>query len=112
MYQILSKHIIDYASGLTLYIGKGYYDPYNGIHDDQYINTWYASGSNIIMSKRLVNCILNNKNKIDYWVVDDVAFGYYIKNYQPEINNIRKLMKEKDLKTPHKQSKMFQKQFY
>ena len=53
--------------------------------------------------------ISNNTNKNQFISPKNSKF---FGNYQPEIINIRKLLKEKDQKTPHKQSKMFQKQFY
>jgi hypothetical protein len=76
---------IHYASGLLLFISDSYEDINYGVIKNIYSNTHYASGTNIILSKKLVNKILLKKNNIDYNVIDDVSIGYFIKNNFPDI---------------------------
>lgn len=81
----LNKKPIDYASGLVMYIDELYRDPHSGIINNRYSNTYYASGTNIILSKKLFNQILLKKNNIDYNIIDDVSIGVFIKQFFPNI---------------------------
>ena len=81
----LNKNNIDYGGGTVLYIDEYYLDPSSGINDNRYVNTFYASGTSIVLSKNLVNQILLKKEFIDYNVIDDVAIGFLIKNYFSDI---------------------------
>jgi len=76
---------IDYAGGVNLYINDSYRDIYNGIIDDRYKNTYYGSGTSIILSKKIFTHILTNKQYIDYNVIDDVSIGFLIKKILPDI---------------------------
>jgi len=49
------------------------------------IKLYYVSGTNIILSKKIVNRILKNKNNINYNLIDDVAIGLLIRDYMPDI---------------------------
>jgi hypothetical protein len=51
----------------------------------------FASGTNIIMSKDIVEKIIRNKNHLEYDTVDDVSIGNYIRNYLPVVYNDLKL---------------------
>lgn len=81
----LTNNNIDYGTGLLLYINKSYINIYYGITSNIYANTYYASGTSIILSKKVVNYILLKKKYIDYNVIDDVAIGFFIKKYLPDI---------------------------
>jgi len=55
-----------------------------GITDKSLFGTTFASGISIIMSHDVCKHMLQNKDKLRYDIVDDVAIGVYMKNYQPE----------------------------
>jgi hypothetical protein len=72
---------IDYGgSWLNNNIRKGYRDPLSGINDDRYDGLDYISGTGIVLSRKAVINLLENKNKIDYTVVDDVSIGTFFQN--------------------------------
>jgi hypothetical protein len=60
-------------------------DPKAGIHDTILLGTTVASGTNIILSTAIVDSILQNQDKIDYTIIDDVAIGVFMKNHKPDI---------------------------
>lgn len=68
-----------------MYIDELYRDPHSGIINNRYSNTYFASGTNIILSKKLFNQILLKKNYIDYNIIDDVSIGVFIKQFFPNI---------------------------
>ena len=68
-----------------MYIDELYKDPHSGIIDNRYSNTYYASGTNIILSKKLFNQILLKKNYINYNIIDDISIGVFIKLFFPNI---------------------------
>lgn len=80
----LSKHPVDYGSGRTMTISKGWKDEMGGIRDDRYEGVPYASGTSIIISNELFMKMLENIDLIDYNVIDDVAIGDFIKRYYPQ----------------------------
>lgn len=48
---------------------------------DKHKNTFSGSGTGIIMSADVLRDLLSNKEKLDYSVVDDVAIGVYMSEY-------------------------------
>jgi hypothetical protein len=56
-----------------------------GVIDTNLIGLNYVSGTNIILSNKIVNRILENKNNINYDIIDDVAIGLLIRDYMPDI---------------------------
>jgi hypothetical protein len=52
-----------------------------------YNNINFASGSGFFLSKDLFNLILNNKDKLNYELYDDVSVGDFLKNINIEIIN-------------------------
>lgn len=61
-----------------------------GIIDTNLIGLNYVSGTNIILSNKTVNRILENtcqctQNNINYDLIDDVAIGLLIRDYMPDI---------------------------
>jgi hypothetical protein len=86
-FNLLTKYLehnqIDYGGGLklSLYeISQSY-----GIKDSTYFGTEYASGTSIIISKKLLSNIINNKNKIKYNFIDDVALGLFVSENKNDI---------------------------
>ncbi len=52
-------------------------DVQSGITDKSLFGTIYPSGTGIILSNKSVNLLLNNKDKINYNIIDDVAIGSF-----------------------------------
>ena len=69
----LKYNKFDYGGGLKMLIHS--IEKTYGIVDNSYFGKEYASGTSIIISKEIVNEIINNQNKINYTVIDDVAIG-------------------------------------
>lgn len=69
----LTINWLDYKAGIT---GKIYY------------GTRFITGTSIILSKDFATELVNNKHKLNYNLVDDVAIGYYFTMYYKEIVNI------------------------
>ena len=65
----------------------------SGITDSSFFGTIFASGTSIIISKNVVENILNNKSKLNHNVLDDVAIGIYINKYMPEAIHIHEDLK-------------------
>lgn len=71
---------IDYGGSWKMtHLRKGFRDPGNGITNDRYDGLDFISGTGIILSKRAVDTLLKNKDKIDYSVIDDVSIGQFFK---------------------------------
>lgn len=78
-----------YTSGNILKLE--WLDNTSNIIDNRYFGTLYCSGTNIIFSYDVISHMINNKDKINYDVIDDISFGLYIKNNLPSIlDNINK----------------------
>lgn len=56
-----------------------------GIVDRTWFGTLFASGTSIIMTKQCLKFIINNKNKLRYDIIDDVAIGILIREYAQDI---------------------------
>ena len=56
----------------------------SGINKGIYNGTRYAHGTCIIMSIDIVNNMIENRDKIDESIVDDVTFALYLKEYNKE----------------------------
>jgi len=54
-----------------------------GIKNKSLYGTLFASGTSIIMSNDVVKFMVNNKSKIRYDIVDDVAIGVFMTKYLP-----------------------------
>jgi len=69
----LSGEKIDYAGGSvrSLTMSDGY-----GVKEE-HVGTIYSSGTSIILSRDVVNEILQTKEQIQYSVIDDVAIGLW-----------------------------------
>lgn len=80
------NNTITYGGSTINYINKGYRDPGGGIVNDKYAGTSYASGTGIIFSKDFFNDFMKVIDNIDYSVIDDVAIGFLIHTYFPNIN--------------------------
>jgi len=58
-------------------------DPNGGIVDKTYFGLKFVTGTSIILSKKLIKKILENKHKINYNIIDDVAIGLLIRDHIP-----------------------------
>jgi hypothetical protein len=73
----------------NIYTGGGFYwnlqwlDEKSGIIDKLLWGTEFIGGTSITLSNDVVKCLLNNKNKLRFDIVDDVAIGLFIKSYCP-----------------------------
>jgi hypothetical protein len=57
--------------------------PDYGIVDEKYFGLNFVSGLCIILSKKIVNKILENRANLNYNIIDDVAIGILIRDYIP-----------------------------
>ena len=80
----LINNPIEYGGG-GRYVLQGIDIP-AGITDTTYFGTEYASGTSIVISKKILNDFIINKNKFNYDIVDDVAFGLIIDKHLKYIN--------------------------
>ena len=81
--ELLTEDPIDYGGGWKLGFGKDWRDPYNGIHDSQYADIPYPSGTSMIFSREFFDKIMGKIDRIDEDVVDDVAIGKLVSIYLP-----------------------------
>jgi hypothetical protein len=72
----LENNKFDYGGGLKMIVHS--IEKTYGVVDKTYFGKEYASGTSIIVSKEMTGKIINNQNKINYTVIDDVAFGILI----------------------------------
>lgn len=78
-----------YTSGI---LNKINIDSYCGITPFKFLlynclDTYYASGTSIIMSYDVCKYIIDNKHLLKYDLIDDVAIGLFIKTYLKEAYN-------------------------
>ena len=72
----LKQNYTDYGGGLKLSLYK--IETSYGITDSTHFGTEYASGTSIIISRKVLSNIINNIDKIRYNYIDDVALGIFI----------------------------------
>lgn len=82
-FKLLDKFLnsldIEYGGG-TLYCLHSYLPMYGTI-DEKYLNTNYIQGNAIIFNRNTFNLIESNREKLlEYNVIDDVAFGIFLKD--------------------------------
>jgi hypothetical protein len=75
----LINNNIEYGGGNLMELQ--WLDPIFGIKDNTWFGTKFAQGTSIIFSKNVLSIILDNIDKIDFNIIDDVAFGIFIKKY-------------------------------
>jgi hypothetical protein len=56
-------------------------DPACGIYDDRYNGERYIAGTGITLSREMVHLIVNNQNKINLSVIDDLGIGLFYKQF-------------------------------
>ena len=67
-----------------------------GIVNEKYWGTDYVMGNAIIFNRNIFNLIESNKDEIlSYNVIDDVAFGVFLKNKIKNITHINSNSEEK-----------------
>jgi len=78
----LEKYVMNLNLNKNYYIGPvnnlQWFDHQCGIIDNTYFGTEYCVGSFILMNKGLVINILENKDKLNYNLVDDLSIGVYV----------------------------------
>jgi len=83
-----------YTGGLILNLK--WLDRPSGVVDNSFFGTNFATGTFIILSLDIAKHITQNQNNINYSIIDDVAFGLYVKKYFIEAyENINKYRIEK-----------------
>ena len=82
----LKKRPVDYAGGKVLNLQ--WLDPRSGVVDDLWHGTKYASGTCIILSKKMFMSIVKHKAKLRKEFIDDLAIGIYIREYHPYIQPV------------------------
>lgn len=66
---------INYLGGFVWLLN--WIDPVNGIVDDKYFGTRYASGTLALFSKECIKKIIRYRHFIDYSICEDLAFGVF-----------------------------------
>ena len=80
-----------YTGGRMLYLE--WTDKECGINDEKHFGTPFVQGCFIIMSMDVVNQLLQNLNKLDFTIIDDVSIAIFIKKYTSiDDNKIRENM--------------------
>jgi len=59
-----------------------------GIIDTKYYNSYYAAGTNIILSKKGYKLLLDNVHLIDFSIIDDLSIGVLFKTLNINYTNI------------------------
>jgi hypothetical protein len=88
-----------YRTNSSSYVDKSIlFDKLSKITDDNFyagvngvsngIN--FASGAGFVLTKNLVNLILNNKQLFDYELIDDVAVGNLLNKFEVPVHNMRR----------------------
>jgi len=53
--------------------------------------TYFASGAGFLLSKQMCQLLINNKDKLQYNIIDDVALGYFFTNNKIPITPLMRL---------------------
>jgi len=77
--EFLEKTPIEYGGGHLLTLS--WIDRASGINDQKYWDTQYASGTSIIMSRNSVRLFIDNIDRVDKLIIDDVCIGVFFKQY-------------------------------
>jgi hypothetical protein len=84
-FDLLSNKLSSYFNK-SIYTGGlleklNWYDYQGGIINNKYFGTNFIQGTCIIFTPNIIKFIINNKNLLDYSIVDDVALAILLKNY-------------------------------
>jgi len=74
--------------GSTFILCLQWLDINAGIIDNKHFNTYFASGTNIILSKNGYKLLLDNVHLIDLSIIDDVSIGVLFKTLNINYTNI------------------------
>jgi hypothetical protein len=74
----LSKKPIEYGGGLINTLQN--IDKSGGIVDETYFGLKYVSGTAIVFSKKTLKQMIENKDKLNYKLIDDVAIGLLMRD--------------------------------
>lgn len=81
----LQSHCVKYGGATLLQLQ--WLDPPSGIIDKKYWNTYFIRGNAIIFDREIFDLIESNKDEIlGYNIVDDVAFGVFLKHKITDIS--------------------------
>jgi hypothetical protein len=81
--QELKKQPIDYGNGLIIDMESYDIDTIDGVK--KFKNVKYASGTSIIMSKRVIKQMVKKNKWINEKIIDDAAIGMFIQKHLPGI---------------------------
>lgn len=80
----LNECTLDYAAGLVFSLC--WTCPEDGLIDDRFFGYTFGSGTSIVFSKKIVDSILLNRDDLFFNIIDDVAFGIFMRMKFPEIS--------------------------
>ena len=83
----LTKKPMEYGGGLINNLQN--LDENAGIKNQTYFGLKYVSGTSIIMSKKTLKTMIENKDKIDYKILDDVSIGLLMRFLKKEPSLIK-----------------------
>ena len=90
----LKNNNVEYGGSILLHLE--WLDHIMGIVNEKYWGTDYVMGNAIIFNRNIFNLIESNKDEIlSYNVIDDVAFGVFLKNKIKNITHINSNSEEK-----------------
>lgn len=62
-----------------------YIDEASGVFDDTWFGTYFMSGTSMIFDKECFRHLVENKDKIRYNFIDDLAIGFFIKEHRSDL---------------------------
>jgi hypothetical protein len=81
-FKLLDKNLtikpVEYSGGKIYNLN--WLDEKGGIIDKTYFGLQFASGTAIIFSKKIINELLQNKEKINYKLIDDVSIALFMRD--------------------------------
>jgi hypothetical protein len=86
LFTALKQRPVYYAGGKVLNLQ--WLDVKSGVVDDLWHGTMYASGTCIILSKKMFMSVVKNKHKLRKEFIDDLAIGIYIREYHPYVHPV------------------------
>lgn len=81
----LESNYVEYGGGITT---LKWLDFNGGITHNKYKNTRFVAGSFIIMSKDISNLLVNNKNNLDYTIIDDFSISLFLTSKKIDMTDL------------------------
>ncbi len=69
--------------------------PYHSTNKSNY-EIKFVFGMCMILSKKLIQFLINKKDKLDYTIIDDIAIGIFCKNNNIDFHNIQNIIENAD----------------